>query len=146
MSETIIYYKKKKSKVVLKDGIIIKEIYYPNNTESIIQQKASESGIAPKVYNTIYDPKGYIVRIEMEYIEGCELDQYIKNISEEDRLLIKNKVLNTINALYAIGIDHGDLTGKNIIVTKDLEIKIIDYGSSKFQSEIKRDYTILKNW
>ncbi len=66
----------------------------------------------------------------MEYIKGDTLEDYLKKNINMDRSQIKKLVREAEDLLYNNGINHGDLTGKNIIVTPLIQIKIIDYGSS----------------
>ena len=73
------------------------------------------------------------------------MDDYLKK-----NLGCKNKeIILAFDKLYNAGIDHRDITGKNIIVNEDGDIKIIDYGSSKISSEPiekrKRNYSFYKS-
>ncbi len=72
--------------------------------------------------------------IIMEYIEGLTLNQYIKRnyYYADDRNLIElrhifKNIALTIDHFNDLGILHTDIIGANIIIQKNLEIKIIDF-------------------
>lgn len=70
----------------------------------------------------------------MEYFDGINLNQYVKREfypSEKPNLNnLKNifeDIANTIDFINLKGIIHTDIIGHNILINKDLEIKIIDF-------------------
>ncbi len=135
-----VIYQNKNTKIILKDNRIIKT--GASVDEAKIQQIAHKIGISPEVYKIG-------TTIEMEYIKGNELDSYLK-LPGIDKKQLKRSIRQTLDKMYDNGINHKDLTGKNIMITLDGAIKIIDYGYADIIKEpvpIKlRDYGILRNF
>ena len=76
-----------------------------------------------------------IYYLVMEYVEqAIPLDAYIekKNIDKKTIVCIIKKIANAIKFAHENLIIHGDLKSDNIIVDKDGNIKIIDFGISAF--------------
>ncbi len=75
--------------------------------------------------------------IIMEYFSGIILKEYIENISDLNELVsVFIKILDGVNVLHNTfvnnrGIIHRDLKPDNILINKQGDIKIIDYGLSK---------------
>ena len=70
-----------------------------------------------------------------EYIDGGDLDNYIKKnnkISEDDLIKIFLKICIGISSLHKNSIVHRDIKPANILITKEGEIKICDFGICKF--------------
>lgn len=132
-------YKSKKTTVNLnEDGKIVKTIMRPlNEKEHEIQKIASNADIAPKIYSSSFNNVEKILTIEMEYINGLSLDEYLKK-SDINKLKLKHALIDMINRLYDLGIDHRDLCGENIIVTDNGRrpiVKILDYGDAVLYQE-----------
>lgn len=68
----------------------------------------------------------------MEYIEGLDLFTWMRNtnftpISEKKAKIIIKQVLKGLDFCHTNGIIHRDIKLENLIFTKDLKIKIIDF-------------------
>ena len=50
---------------------------------------------------------------------------------EKDAKVLIRKILEALNHLHAINIVHRDLKPDNIMISKDNELKLIDFGLSK---------------
>ncbi|WP_438965087.1 protein kinase family protein [Flavobacterium sp.] len=76
----------------------------------------------------INDDKNYIV---LEYIEGDNLFEYVKNnnLTEKSKISIINQIINAIELIHCKKIIHGDIHFGNIFCTNNL-IKFIDFGLS----------------
>lgn len=101
---------------------------------------------------TIYDAKiinHEIYMSAMEYIEGESLDEWIESNSPIfKRIEVCSNILKTILEYQSIGIIHGDLHGGNILIDKDDNIHIIDFGTSLFghnnQSKERESYFVVE--
>tara|TARA_B100001175_G_C19504376_1_gene640001 strand:+ start:1403 stop:2854 length:1452 start_codon:yes stop_codon:yes gene_type:complete len=70
-----------------------------------------------------------------EYIDGGDLDKYIKDnkLSNQQEIVdIFLKLCVGINSLHLNNIIHRDIKPSNILITKEGHIKICDFGISKF--------------
>lgn len=74
--------------------------------------------------------------IVMEYLEGVTLNKYLKannnKISVNEALSIIKPVLEGLSALHNKNIFHRDINPRNIMLTVDNNIKIIDFGTASF--------------
>ena len=72
----------------------------------------------------------------MDYVEGISLDRYIKQnggkILYEDAERILLPVMDALSAVHEKGIVHRDVTPDNIILTKDGNVKLIDFGAARY--------------
>jgi len=96
------------------------------------------------VYDNAY------VNIVMELVHGKTLSDFIEEsenmrLSEEQCQVIIRQVMHAIKYFHSKGIVHRDLKPDNIIVQggesedlKDLRIKLIDFGMSKFTKKGKK--------
>jgi len=78
------------------------------------------------------DPVGaYIV---MEYINGCALDDYVKQRPElhlEDAISAMQQVLAGLAYAHRQGVIHRDIKPSNLLVTREGVVKITDFGIAK---------------
>ncbi|RDB07928.1 protein kinase domain-containing protein [Runella aurantiaca] len=91
--------------------------------------------------------------ILMEYIDGQTIDNiYSKKINKEECLSIGNKIIEGLKHIHNQGLIHGDLHDKNVMLTSNGQIKIIDilyiksladYDETKKQEKLKYDYRSL---
>ena len=77
-----------------------------------------------------------------EYVDGGDLENYTKNrrLKEEEIIKIFLKICVGINSLHHNHIIHRDIKPANILITKEGQIKICDFGICKFL-----DYTKVTN-
>jgi serine/threonine protein kinase len=72
----------------------------------------------------------------MDYIEGISFKNYIKNcggkIGYEDALRILVPVLRALADVHRENFIHRDVTPDNIYITKNGEIKLLDFGSARY--------------
>ena len=72
----------------------------------------------------------------MDYIEGISFKTYIAGqggkISPEEALDVMIPVLRALTAVHAEGIIHRDVTPDNIYITKDGNVKLLDFGSARY--------------
>ncbi len=72
----------------------------------------------------------------MDYIEGVSFKTYIQNqggkINYTDALRVLVPVLRALSVVHREGFIHRDVTPDNIYITKDGEIKLLDFGSARY--------------
>lgn len=103
------------SKFYLMHGIVsVRDFFYGNNT-------------------------AYIV---MEYIDGMNMKRYAAakggKLHPKELFSILRDVLSALNEVHKSNIIHRDISPDNIMITRDLQAKLIDFGAAK-------DYSICRN-
>ena len=85
--------------------------------------------------------------IAMEYLEGVTLSQYIKDkgtIPPEDAVMMLLPVIDSLDKVNKAGIIHRDIAPDNIMVTKDGDVKLIDFGAARYATTIhSRSLTVI---
>ncbi len=79
--------------------------------------------------------------IVMEYVEGVSLQTLInkKEIDKTQILRFFEKILRGTKAFHDKNIIHRDLKPRNILVTKENNIKIVDFGIAETNLDSKKD-------
>ncbi len=73
--------------------------------------------------------------IVMEYLEGETLKDYLQHVgtvSEDEAIRLLTPVMRSLEAVHAEGILHRDIAPDNIFLTNDGEVKLIDFGASRY--------------
>ena len=72
----------------------------------------------------------------MDYIEGISFKTYIANaggrVSPKEALNVMIPVLRALTAVHGEGFIHRDVTPDNIYITKDGNVKLLDFGSARY--------------
>jgi serine/threonine protein kinase len=87
----------------------------------------------------------YYPIIIMDWVDGCNLRQYIEDNLKNNAALIKlaDNFVELVSFLHSKGISHGDLQHGNIMITKDDKLVLVDYdslfvpGMEKYNDNIK---------
>ena len=87
-----------------------------------------------RYYETYIDD--HYVYLVMEHIGGGELFDKITSsengvFTEDMAAHYMKKLLGAVNHMHSKGIIHRDIKAENIMISKEDEIKIIDFGLSK---------------
>jgi len=117
-----------------------------------------------KVYGYSYNKEQTTLYLIMEYINSCDLHdymgQYCERITNSDKHLYVNKygcylmppetkrsiifsLLKAIRSMHRENIVHGDLKPPNLSIhrkDKDIFLKIIDYGTCYKSNKVQLDY------
>ncbi|MCK4285523.1 MAG: Kae1-associated serine/threonine protein kinase [Candidatus Lokiarchaeota archaeon] len=75
--------------------------------------------------------------IVMKYIEGQKLKTILRDLSLEKKFNYFNRIGSYIAILHKNGHIHGDITTSNLIVTKEEEIFLIDFGLHAYSDTIE---------
>ena len=73
----------------------------------------------------------------MEFVDGENLSQIIKKsgkLSENDASLLFLQIIDALYAIHQKGVLHLDIKPANVLVDKEGQAKIIDFGASKIQN------------
>ena len=84
------------------------------------------------------DPTG--AYIAMEYVHGCALDQYVKqrpDLHLEDAVSAMQQVLGGLAYAHRQGVVHRDIKPSNLLVTREGQVKITDFGIAKIGSRTR---------
>ncbi|MDE6024752.1 MAG: serine/threonine protein kinase [Lachnospiraceae bacterium] len=86
--------------------------------------------------------------IVMEYINGINLKEYLKNcggrLDEATVLALMKPVFESLYQIHNSGLVHRDISPDNIMVDNEGKIKLIDFGSARGQSaESDKTYTVI---
>ncbi len=88
--------------------------------------------VAVKYYFSENDTAYFV----MDYIEGISFKAYIQNkggvIPYEDALRVLVPVLRALSAVHKENFIHRDVTPDNIYITKDEDIKLLDFGAARY--------------
>ncbi len=88
-----------------------------------------------------FDEDGLGMYLIMEYFDGLEIDDYLKNkigvFPEEKAIPIMIQILKAFSFAHSKGIVHRDIKPANILVNQDATtIKILDFGIAKMKDDI----------
>ncbi|MBT4792388.1 MAG: serine/threonine protein kinase [Halobacteriovoraceae bacterium] len=96
----------------------------------IINQIGNQNII--NIYDYVEDNELKI--IVMEFLEGCDLKDYIKNHGtfelKEFTIFAKN-LMNTMSACHKKNIIHRDIKPQNIFILQNKQMKLLDFGISR---------------
>jgi tetratricopeptide (TPR) repeat protein len=91
------------------------------------------------VYDDVKTEKDYF--ISMEFIEGIDLETIIREknpIPITDTLMIAKKLFMALNHSHQKGIIHRDIKPKNIMITYDNDVKVVDFGIAVLKEELSK--------
>lgn len=80
---------------------------------------------------------GYII---MEFLEGITVKEMLKEqerVPEDEARRIVMSVLRGLSAVHKEGIIHRDIAPDNIFITKDGEVRILDFGAARYAAAVQ---------
>lgn len=89
----------------------------------------------------ITDSEKYLV---VEYIKGVTLKEFIENrgkLTWEETLVFANIILGALGHAHENGVIHRDLKPQNIMLTREGELKIMDFGIARLSTANQRTVT-----
>ncbi|MDE6029271.1 MAG: protein kinase [Clostridiales bacterium] len=85
--------------------------------------------------------------IVMEFLDGVSLKKYLQRrggkVGVEEILTIMRPVMDSLTQVHKIGLIHRDISPDNILITKYNEVKLIDFGASKYSNPDGRSLSIV---
>jgi len=100
------------------------------------------SNIVRLEHYDIYNDKKYgkCGRVFLEYIEGETLQKTdVTELSNSEKFHIVEQLINAVQIAHENSIIHRDINPKNIIITRDKQVKLIDFGISKIKDMVNTD-------
>lgn len=110
------------------------------NESKAISLLNHESIIKVLDFNITNEEKYLVV----EYIEGVTLKEFIENrgkLTWEETILFANIILNALEHAHNHGVVHRDLKPQNIMLTRDGQLKIMDFGIARLATANQRTVT-----
>jgi serine/threonine protein kinase len=107
------------------------EFMHRFRTEAYAQARLQHPNIVT-LYSMLELPVGFV--LVMEYVEGQTLLQRIQNdgpLAPAEAIWIFEQALQAVAYAHQMGIVHRDLKPDNIFITRNNEIKIMDFGVAK---------------
>ena len=92
----------------------------------------NEDGIVKIFDSFIENDTAYII---MEYLEGETLKEYLKRektIPEDEAVEMLMPVMKSLQVVHEVGLIHRDIAPDNIFLTTSGEVKLIDFGASRY--------------
>ena len=89
----------------------------------------------------ITDSEKYLV---VEYIKGVTLKEFIENrgkLTWEETMVFANIILGALGHAHENGVVHRDLKPQNIMLTREGELKIMDFGIARLSTASQRTAT-----
>ncbi|MUK89313.1 protein kinase [Ornithinibacillus sp. L9] len=94
-------------------------------------------------FDTYNDKKyGKCGRVFLEYIEGETLKNIdVMDLNNPQKFNIIQQLINAVQVAHENSIIHRDINPKNIMITQDYQVKLIDFGISKIKDMVNTDTT-----
>lgn len=129
-----------------KDSNFIEEHYDRFVDEIKILFKISHPNIV-RVYNYYLYPEFKLGYLQMEYIDGEAIDEYNPDFSYKNWEDIFTEVVLSFEYLEYKNILHRDIRPANILIDKNHNVKIIDFGfGKKLENKGQNGKSVLLNW
>jgi tetratricopeptide (TPR) repeat protein/predicted Ser/Thr protein kinase len=119
---------------VIKAGVASGRLLHRFEIEAQILGRLDHPGIAT-IYEagTFGEGRGAQPFFAMEFIEGQELLDYadLRRLGTRDRLRLLARIAEAVQHAHQKGVIHRDLKPGNILVTKEGQIKVLDFGVAR---------------
>ncbi len=130
---------------VIRSGVMSKKLIERFQLERQTLADLAHPNIA-RLYDggTLKDGAPYII---MEYIDGAAITDWANSnsLSRRARLTLFLKTCEAVSYAHQNQIVHRDITPSNVLVTKEGEVKLIDFGIAKPYAETVENKTIVNS-
>ena len=125
-------------KVIPRDGLVDMEMLERVEQELRIQQSIDHPNIA-KIISVHYLEA--LIIIVMDYYEyGNLLPVSLQQISHSEAMNIIRKIISALTYLHSRNIAHRDIKLENIVLTKNMNPMLIDFGGCVSSSELRSTF------
>ena len=95
---------------------------------------------------TDYIEENDTVYLVMEYLRGETLQKYLKEhgvLRADDAFTMLEPVIKTLEKIHAAGVIHRDISPDNIMVLKNGQLKLMDFGAAKEFIDDNRSMSVM---
>lgn len=138
----------KASQPSLNRTVVIKKLKDPNNEiierfkkEALVSASLSQENVL-SIYDFIYHGRSYY--LIMEYVDGYDLHDildYMSPLSPVISALLIREIAKGLEYTHNKNVIHRDIKPGNILISKDGDIKLIDFGVAKDEAPSKLTVT-----
>ena len=126
--EAVVVFKDEKKQKQFHDGLV----KFVEEGEKLC--KLPENKGVVRAYDCfIYNKTAYVV---MEYLKGITLaawlDKEQATLDADGAVSMLMPVISSLQLAHAEGLIHGDICPKNIFLTSDGQVKLVDFGAARF--------------
>jgi serine/threonine protein kinase/Tfp pilus assembly protein PilF len=125
------YFEKEVAIKVLNRGAATEELVRRFRAEREVLARLDHPNIARLIdAGTMEDGRPYFI---MEYVEGVPITRYVEEtgLAIKDRLILSLKVMAAVEMAHRNSVIHRDLKPSNIVVNREGEPKLLDFGIAK---------------
>lgn len=121
--------------------------YYKRFVEEIkILFQLSHPNIV-RIYNYYLFPQAKVGYLQMEYVDGVPIDKYVPDEWGKDWNDIFIEIISTFEYLESNNVLHRDIRPENILIDKNENVKIIDFGFGKlYENQNQSGNSVVLNW
>ncbi|WP_025719958.1 protein kinase domain-containing protein [Paenibacillus sp. 1-18] len=133
------------------------KVWFPRSGDSFLEQnrfvsevkklkQVSEHQYIATLYHVNYGNGFYYAEIEL--IEGIVLAKWLEHKkTQRDRFRIAKQIIEAMDYAHSLNVYHGDLHKKNIMISNNFQVKILDFGTSLFSpktSALRSSYLLAR--
>lgn len=115
------------------------KVIFEREVGALNKLRTCENIVRLEHFDTCND-NGECGRIFLEYIVGKNLQQCdVSELGNHSKFKIIQRLINAVQSAHENSIIHRDINPKNIMITEDENIKLIDFGISKIKDMVNYD-------
>ncbi|OMD34203.1 hypothetical protein BSK56_33655, partial [Paenibacillus borealis] len=117
------------------------DVIFQREVGALNKLRMCENIVRLEHFEIYHDEKnGKCGRIFLEYIEGENLEQYdVIELSNQSKFQLISSMINAVQVAHENNIIHRDINPRNIMITLDQNVKLIDFGISKIKDMVNVD-------
>jgi len=126
--EAVVVFKDEKKQKQYHDGLV----KFVEEGEKLCKMPEN-NGIVRAYECFVFNKTAYVV---MEYLKGITLAEWLEKeqavLNEEGAVNMLMPVISSLQVAHSEGLIHGDISPKNIFLTSDGQVKLVDFGAARF--------------